>query len=271
VVIAPQLAFILVRHARTLRMSVPRRSFGLPLRTAPRGLGKPRRRSMCASYIRTERPAHLFPTQAHTWSPLTMCAQGYTQGWRLSRTLQFKAISSPAVSYSRHTADGPQFIWVNVKIVDDVFGKVKSQHFSEDQTASVGLLAYRHYLRQPAFHLHPASATRSGLTRSLGMGVSPESSNSSRSGGTVAEHSFIFPAKSSETIFRTNSRVSKTFLNVSLMARPALGTEVQKTTYRRVGTGHRKKTERREIAHVIQIQSGDKAIGLGTTAPINSL
>jgi len=55
-----------------------------------------------------------------------------------------------AVSYSRHAADGPQFIWVNAKIVDDVFSKVKSQHFSEDQTAAIRFIAYIHHLDESA-------------------------------------------------------------------------------------------------------------------------
>src|SRR6185437_2857769 len=60
------------------------------------------------------------------------------------------------------------------------------------------------------------SATRGGATSSLASGVSPESTNSSTVGATLAEQAFICSANSSETIFTTNSFVARTFARVSL-------------------------------------------------------
>src|ERR1051325_8609651 len=63
------------------------------------------------------------------------------------------------------------------------------------------------------------SFTRAGFTRSLGTGVSPESANSSTSGGYSPEHAFIFSAKSSLTMFTTNSPVASIFTSVSFLGR----------------------------------------------------
>src|SRR5205823_12749650 len=59
------------------------------------------------------------------------------------------------------------------------------------------------------------SLTRGGFTRSLGIGVSRDFSNSSTSGGNSVEQIFICWAKSSETTFTTNSLVASTFRSVS--------------------------------------------------------
>jgi hypothetical protein len=89
---------------------------------------------------------------------------------QLSRTVQLKPIGGAAVGYSGHAADGAQFIGVNLEIVDDLLGKVKSQHLSEDQTAAVGLFAYGHYQHQPTFHLHAAFGYTVRLNQVAGDG-----------------------------------------------------------------------------------------------------
>ena len=60
------------------------------------------------------------------------CVSTYAKRRQLTRPLQLKAVGGTAVSYTGHAADSPQFIGVNVKIVDDLFGEVESQDFSEN-------------------------------------------------------------------------------------------------------------------------------------------
>ena len=74
----------------------------------------------------------------------------------LSWALQFKAIRGAAIGHSGHAADGSQFIGIDVKIMDDIFREVESQHFSENQTAAIRFSTHGHYLYQSAFHLHSA-------------------------------------------------------------------------------------------------------------------
>src|SRR5580704_19364543 len=90
--------------------------------------------------------------------------------WRLSRTLQLKAIRGAAVRYSGHAADGSQFIGVDVKTIDDVLGEVESQHFSKDQVAAVRFITHGHDLHEPAFHLHAAFAHPVGFDDFAGNG-----------------------------------------------------------------------------------------------------
>src|SRR5580692_11027824 len=59
------------------------------------------------------------------------------------------------------------------------------------------------------------SFTRGALTRSLGTGVSPETRNSSTSGGNSADVSFICPVNSSDTMLTTKPPVHSMFLIVS--------------------------------------------------------
>ena len=55
---------------------------------------------------------------------------------------------------------------------------MEAQHLANNEKTPTGLVADHNDLMKPALHLHRASATRGGWTRSLAIGVRPESYNS---------------------------------------------------------------------------------------------
>ena len=115
------------------------------------------------------------------------------------------------------------------------------------------------------------SATRGARTRSLGVGVNPETTNSSISGGNSGAVRFILAAKSSETMFTTNSRVAATLRSVSFCALSLPRTMGEKQIAGGLALMAVKKLNAARF-RMPSVETVDtKAIGRGTIAPIKSL
>src|SRR5260370_30064475 len=115
------------------------------------------------------------------------------------------------------------------------------------------------------------SPTRGGRTLSLGIGVSPDVSNSSTSGATSAEQIFICCANSSDTMFTTNSFVDRILFSVSLVAASRPRTIGQKQITGGLALIPVKKLKGARLRTPSGLIEDTNAIGRGTMAPIMSL
>src|SRR5258708_31215242 len=114
------------------------------------------------------------------------------------------------------------------------------------------------------------SLTRGGVTTSLGIGVNPDASNSSTSGGNSVEQMLTSWMKSSETTLTTNSRVSSTLRSVSFQP-PSLPLIIgEKQTTGGLALPAVKKLNSASLRMPSGLRGDTKAIGRATIAPIVS-
>src|SRR5690242_5279848 len=114
------------------------------------------------------------------------------------------------------------------------------------------------------------SFTRGGFTSSLGAAVSPETTNSSTSGGYSPEQRFIFSAKSSLTMFTTNSRVASILTSVSFLGRSPPRIMGQKQITGGFALITVKKLNGARLRTPSGLSVDTNAIGRGRTAPESS-